>query len=283
MKTAHKIAIAKTAYRAVRVARRAVGLGDNCRVQRNGINFDLDLAQGIDFAIYLNQYEPDTHAALSGLVNKGANVLDIGANIGALTLHLARLVGDSGRVLAFEPTDYAFKKLNANLKINSALKQRVSTYHCFLSEVDGVSVPKDIYSAWPLAEGSNLHSKHLGQPMPTLKAQSRSIDSVIAENDNMRIDLVKLDVDGFECDVLKGATELLERQRPTFVMELAPYCLTERGTSLQELLSFFKGYNFFDEKTRKRLPASDRELLRMIKDGEGKNIIASAGASPLRT
>ena len=63
---------------------------------------------------------------------------------------------------------------------------------------------------------------------------------------------------------------------PVFVMELAPYVLEERGSSLDELLSFFvpNGYVFYDEQTQKPLPASARELQRMIAIGAGINAIA---------
>jgi hypothetical protein len=93
------------------------------------------------------------------------------------------------------------------------------------------------------------------------------------------VQLVKLDVDGFECDVLRGATTLLREVRPVFVMELAPYVLEERGTSLDELLSYFipNGYKFYDERTDKPLPSSAPDLHRMISDGAGINAIARVG------
>src|SRR5204863_8571487 len=112
--------------------------------------------------------------------------------------------------------------------------------------------------------------------MKTEAARARSIDSALAEAADRRVSLVKLDVDGFECDVLKGATKLLSDARPVFVMELAPYVLEERGASLAELLSFFvpRGYRFYDERTSELLPASAAELSRMIGDGAGMNIVA---------
>jgi hypothetical protein len=84
-------------------------------------------------------------------------------------------------------------------------------------------------------------------------------------------------VDGFECDVLRGATVMLREVRPVFVMELAPYVLEERKSSPEELLSYFvpNGCAFYDERTRKRLPSSAWELHRMISNGAGINAIAS--------
>jgi FkbM family methyltransferase len=59
--------------------------------------------------------------------------------------------------------------------------------------------------------------------MQTKRAQARSLDSIVVERADRKVQLVKLDVDGFECDVLSGATSLLRDARPIFVMELAPY------------------------------------------------------------
>ncbi len=136
--------------------------------------------------------------------------------------------------------------------------------------------PQPFIPVGALAKQSGLHAKHLGREMRTESAPARSIDSILSEAADRKVQLVKLDVDGFECDVLRGATMLLRDARPIFVMELAPYVLEERGTSLEELLSHFipNGYTFYDERTYKSLPASARELHRMISDGEGINAVA---------
>jgi FkbM family methyltransferase len=277
MKTTHKIAAARTIYHAVHAGRALLGRTDRQIVTRDGITYDLDLSQGIDFAIYLaNIYERQTRAALRRLVAPGSLVLDIGANIGAHTLSLARLVGPAGRVLAFEPTDYAFRKLSRNLELNPDLAARVTAFHCFLTGTDAEPVPSSIYSSWPLAREEGLHAKHLGREMRTEAARARSIDSVLAEFAGRPVQLVKLDVDGFECDVLRGASRMLSTMRPVFVMELAPYVLVERGASLEEMLSFFvpNRYGFFDERTDKPLPSTAPALLEMIGDGAGINVIA---------
>ena len=277
MKTIHKIAAARAIYRVVRAGRTILGRADREIVVRDGITYELDLSQGIDFAIYLaNIYERQTKLALRRLVAPSSLVLDIGANIGAHTLHLAQLVGADGRVIAFEPTDFAFRKLCRNLELNPALEARVTPCHCFLTERNEDQVPSAIYSSWPLVREAGLHAKHLGREMRTGAAQARSLDSVLSELADRKVALVKIDVDGFECDVLGGATRLLRDARPIFVMELSPYVLEEHGASLEQLLSFFvpNGYAFYDERTWKPLPSGARELQRMVADGAGFNVVA---------
>jgi FkbM family methyltransferase len=277
MKTAQKIAGARAIYRLVHAGRRLFGRTDHAVVVRDGVTYDLDLSQGIDFAVYLGGiYERSTARALTKLITPSALVLDIGANIGAHTLRLAKLVGPHGRVLAFEPTDFAFGKLQRNLSLNPSLASRVSSFHCFLAGNGEAAVPDAIYSSWPLVGGTELHAKHLGREMRTDLAKARSLDSVLAENAGCSVQLVKLDVDGYECQVLRGATQLLRVDRPIFVMELAPYVLEERGSSLAELLSFFvpNGYELYSEEADKRLPSNADELQGLIADGESMNVIA---------
>jgi FkbM family methyltransferase len=203
-------------------------------------------------------------------------VLDIGANIGAHTLYLAGLIGPSGRVLAFEPTDFAFRKLQRNIELNASLAERITAYNCFLAASDGNAVPDNIYSSWPLVAEPKLHAKHLGRAMSTDNASTRSIDSILAEAGNPAVQLVKLDVDGFECEILRGAAKLLRDQKPIFVMELAPYVLDERGASLTELMSLLtsNGYRLYDESTQRPLPSDPDQLQKIIGDGESINVIA---------
>lgn len=277
MKTSHKIALAKLLYRAVHGARSLVGKSDVGVVTRNGNRYELNLAEGIDLAVYLGMYEPSTARALARLIRPGARVLDIGANVGVHTVHMARLVGPRGRVFAFEPTTFAFEKMKRNLQINPGLQQRVVATQCFLGRADFAPAPISVYAGWPLRGGTDLHPKHLGQPKSTDGIPSRTLDALLQEYGNPAIALVKLDVDGYECDVLAGSRRMRERDKPVFVMELAPYVLEEHGTSLDELLAYFTplGYRFYEERCAGR-SMSTEEILRATGDGSSVNVIARA-------
>jgi FkbM family methyltransferase len=277
MKTAQKIQIAKVAYLTVRTARWLVGQNDHCIVTRAGIRYELDLSQGIDFAIYIQRsFEPATRRALRRHVTPGSTVIDIGANVGAHTVTLAKFVGENGHVLAFEPTTFAYKKLMRNLELNGELKKRVTSYQCFLGPMDAMPVPSSVYSSWPLFECSALHPKHLGQAMSTSHATSHSLDSIWLKHGCPLIQLVKMDVDGYECVVLAGARNMMARNCPIFIMELAPHVLQEQRASLKELLCFFLplGYRFFDLRTEDELPQDERGLTNLVGDGASINIMA---------
>jgi FkbM family methyltransferase len=282
MRTRHKLMLAKAAYHLLHRCRAVVGATDDVTVSRAGAVYRLDLSQGIDFALYLGAFERGTAAACARLVRPGSTVLDIGANIGAHTLRLAKLVGDDGKVFAFEPTLYAFQKLTRNLALNDALSARVMALQAFLGPRSGGFAPTAIPSAWPLGHEDELHAKHFGKSMSTEGAATTSVDDFVEANAIPRIDFVKLDVDGFECDVLEGAQAMLRRDRPTFVMEIAPYVLAERGASLERLLKYLVplGYRFLGESDGRLLPDSADGLAGLVPDGASMNVIAVAGESP---
>ncbi len=132
-------------------------------VSRAGIRWRLDLTEVIDFAIFLTgKFEHSTVRAYCGIVKPGDVVLDIGANIGSHTLHLARCVGAGGHVIAFEPTAFAFRKLLDNLELNSDLRARITPLQVMLNDTLGTAPQKEIYSSWPLRATSDLHSGHGG-------------------------------------------------------------------------------------------------------------------------
>jgi FkbM family methyltransferase len=276
MKTRHKLALARIAYHALHGCRALADGTDDVTVTRGGARYRLDLSQGVDLAVYLGCFERPTAAAFARYVRPGATVLDIGANIGAHTLRLAGLVGDGGKVHAFEPTDFAFRKLTANLALNPDLLRQVETVHAFLGTRAAGEAPHAIPSAWPLTGSADVHPKHFGESMLTAGARTIRLDDYLAERGNPRIDFIKLDVDGFECEVLGGAQQMLARDRPVFVMEIAPYVLVERGASLEQLIGFLAphGYRFVTESGEKALPDTAAELAALVPEGASLNVVA---------
>jgi FkbM family methyltransferase len=276
MKTRHKLALARAAYHVLHAGRALAGGSDEVVATRGGARYRLDLSQGVDFAVYLGCFERATAAAFARYVRPGATALDIGANIGAHTLRLAGLVGEGGKVHAFEPTDFAFRKLKGNLALNPDLMRRVEPVHAFLGTRTAGEPPSAIPSAWPLTGSADVHPKHLGESMVTAGAVTIRLDDYLLEQGRPRIDFVKLDVDGFECEVLGGAPQMLARDRPVFVMEIAPYVLVERGASLEQLVGLLAphGYRFVTETGEKPLPATAAELAALVPEGASLNVVA---------
>src|SRR5437016_4075654 len=151
LRTAEKIRLARMLYRAV-IRLRAVARQPQLVIsQRRGVTFQLDLGEGIDFAMYLfSGFEPDTFAALGRLVRPGQTVADIGANSGVHTLPMARMVGPTGHVIAFEPTAVAFERLQGNLALNPAIAGRVTAVRAYLGDGRHMNHVQAFYSSWRL-------------------------------------------------------------------------------------------------------------------------------------
>jgi FkbM family methyltransferase len=274
--TAHKIALARGVYHAVRLARSVGGRGDVAEVSRRGIRWRLDLSEGIDFSIWLlGGFELQTAAAYARFVTAGSVVLDIGANIGAHTLPFARAVGPAGKVVAFEPTSYAYGKLLSNIERNPDLAPRIETRQVLLSASDDADSSPMIYSSWPLDERQGAHPAHKGQLMPTLGARARSLDTEVEDARLSRIDFIKLDVDGHEHTVLAGARWTLQRFSPVIGLELCPYVFSDSpgafASMLQELDSH--GYRLRDFGGRE-VPLDAQRLEAKIPWGKSTNVIA---------
>lgn len=275
--TAQKIALAKIASRAVVSCRRLLGLRAEGEFVRGAIRWQLDLREGIDFSIYLlGSFEPSTVRAYRAIVKPGQTVLDIGANIGAHTLPLARLVGPRGRVIAFEPTAFAARKLAVNAALNADLAGRISLHQVMLVARQADGLPAAVYSSWPLFGAEALHPKHRGRLMDTAGARPATLDEWVTEMRLAEVHFIKLDVDGHEVAVLRGARESLGWFRPVIALELAPYLHAEQGYSFDELVLSLTGagYRLHQIADRTPLPGDPAKLRRMVPDGRSINALA---------
>jgi len=271
------MALARAVQAPLLAGRRMLGLPSTLLARRAGLSWHLDLREGIDFSVFLlGSFEPATVRALARLVHPGYVVLDVGANVGTHTLPLARRVGPEGRVVAVEPTAWAFDRLERNLALNPSLADRVLPRQTMLLERDDARPPDAVEASWPLAGGSDVHPRLRGRAVATIGCNVATLDGLVRREGLARLDLVKLDVDGWECAVLEGARETLARHRPLIVMELQPYTLAEKGRSVGDLLAIFDraGYGLYDlRRPRRRLAHRGRLRIR-IPEGASDNVLA---------
>ena len=170
--TSAKIRIARILSALVLFSRKLARLTPNVVARRRGVTWELNLAEGIDFAIYLlGGFEVRTLRSYETLIREGDVVLDIGANVGAHTLPLAQLVGKTGRVYAFEPTRYAYTKQLANIGLNPQLAPRISAQQMMLTSSNAAELPPAVYSSWPMESAEDLHADHRGRLMATAGAR----------------------------------------------------------------------------------------------------------------
>jgi FkbM family methyltransferase len=279
LSTKTKIALAAFVHHIVTGLRQLGGLGLEVEVKRSGIRWMLDLDEGIDFSIWLlRAFEWRTVQAYTKFVRPGMTVLDIGANIGAHTLPLAKLVGSQGRVMAIEPTAWATSRLKANAALNPSLAGNILIRQVMLVDRDDTALVDALYASWPL-RGNDVHPHLRAQAKSTDGAEALTLDALLERDRLGRVDLVKLDVDGHECSVLRGGMKMFKRDRPVLFIELQPYILVEAGHSIDELLALLAecGYRIYWLGTKTPLPMDPVALQRLIPETGSINAVAIAG------
>jgi FkbM family methyltransferase len=198
-----------------------------------GSKIRVDLHEHVQRWIYFfGAYEEQTVRWFRGALRPGMTVLDVGAHVGQYTLVAASDVGAKGRVHAFEPNPGTFKRLSANIELNGY--QHVEAHPVALSDAAGAAtlyVPKH----------DNIGEASL-QPcqdgMDQTSVRTTTLDEWVKTADlgsRPRIDLMKIDVQGFEAKVIQGGRETLSRFRPTIVCEFEERWLHASGTSSVDL------------------------------------------------
>jgi FkbM family methyltransferase len=275
MDTRSKLRIARVCRRIIGAARAAVGQSDPVvTCSRRGVRWSLDLDEGIQLALYLGVYERATAAALRRLCPASGIVLDVGANIGAHALPLAAALEPGGRVVAVEPADEVYAQLCRNLALNQGFAERVVPVHRALGSA-GERTAERYFASWPLVPRAGTHAIHQGA-LHASSAATTTLDTLVAELGLTRVDLIKLDVDGHEISVLRGARDTLGRWHPPVVFEFSPYIIAEAGDTPETLLEIFEsaGYRFADERTLAPLTEDRTALIRRVPQRGSINLVA---------
>jgi FkbM family methyltransferase len=215
-------------------------------VSRNQINYELDISDFVDFSVY------------SGLINvgfkkvitfceKGNNICDIGSNIGFTLLNFAKVVGEKGFVYGFEPDAISYKKCQRNININDF--QNISLNNYGLGDKHHNVTLETIENK---NRGMNkiINQSRFGNNFQRIKI--KTMDHFIKSHIISKIHLIKIDVEGFEFNVLKGATKTIKEMMPIIFIEIDDRLLRFQGTRPKEIIRFLKGfgYSFYDAELR---------------------------------
>lgn len=167
-----------------------------------------DLYIGRSLEVYGEWYEAELKL-LRQIISPGDVVLDVGANIGTHTLAFSQMVGESGRVMAFEPQLLLFKLLTKNININRLMQ--ANAFRMAIGKTKGFANIPILNPGIPNNFGGmNIYDFSEGE-----KIEIFSIDSLGLS----ACDFIKIDVEGLEADVLMGAENTLRKYRPTLYVE----------------------------------------------------------------
>jgi FkbM family methyltransferase len=199
-------------------------------------------------------FESDEIDFLDSFLNAGDCFIDIGANVGLYSLHASKRVGSNGTVIAFEPAEVTFKRLIENIQINDL--KNIDAHKLGLSDHEALlelNISESGYEAWNTfvqSKDNKFSKKEL--------VQVKTFDAFFEQNYSNVDDiaLVKLDVEGFELNVLKGAKNLLSRERaPVFIVEFTDDNAIAAGHCCHEIYKLFNKYGYtwfrYDAKQKK--------------------------------
>jgi FkbM family methyltransferase len=223
------------------------------RGKSHGYRMRLRLAQPLERRVYyLGRFqELYTEAFLKAAMRPGDTALDVGANMGMVTLLMSSLVGPNGRVFAFEPNPMEAARIKELIELNNLTN--VHLHPMALGDQE-CEMTLRVIGDWSI-------SGTLGQVSGKDEAEvSHSFNIPVRRADTLLPDvagnvLIKIDVEGFECSVLRGMAGLIDRAKPALITEVEPELLPRGGGSVEELFSMLqsRGYRAYGVETRRHL------------------------------
>lgn len=181
-----------------------------------GWHLKLDLQSEKDY--WLGTYEPDLQAAIRELVKPGMVAYDVGANVGYISLLLARAVGPDGRVFAFEPLPENQERWQENIYLNDLAGRLQLTPAAVIDRTHQVSFfigPSDDMGK---AEGSA--GRQTTQGSQSILVAGIALDDFVYADGHLAPQVVKIDVEGGEVLALPGMRRILNQARPLVLLEL---------------------------------------------------------------
>ncbi|MDM7998657.1 MAG: FkbM family methyltransferase [Dehalococcoidia bacterium] len=184
----------------------------------------------------LGTYEYWKTRLISDLAKDGMTVLDIGANEGYYSMLSAKAMHDKGRVLAFEPDPDNARWLRKNIEVNGY--QCIQVHEYALSDNEGEVT---FYPAGGV--GSLVHTDsplaYFHGPSEAITVRTRTLDNVLLEAGITNVDLIKIDVEGADLLVLRGARRTLESSNVKILMDVDVH-----GRERQEVFDLLRSCGF---------------------------------------
>ncbi len=165
-----------------------------------------------------------TEPCIRRFCRPGDTVVDVGANIGEWTLQMADAVGPSGRVIAIEPVPHLAEALQKSALANNM--RQVSIAAVALSESEGQAE----FSVERANTGGSRLGRYCrdGEAFDSITVRLETLDGLLARSAIGRVDFIKVDVEGFELEVLRGAHATLAKHRPPMYLEVGAEDLAKR-------------------------------------------------------
>jgi FkbM family methyltransferase len=214
-------------------------------------------------------YQPHVVVRLFRLVQENASCIEVGAHIGAISLQLSK-IASKGHIYSFEPTSTSFQFLLQNIAANSI--SNITAYNVGISDRAHDLALHDLAD---LSGCSFVYTNAHPSEMSAAKAvpiHCVSLDEWVSKNNIPKIDFIKLDVEGMEQAVLRGANRLLLRDKPDLAIEFNPHANDDSSRQLYEALRHYWSHIFVMPRdiSNSLIPIRDFDhLMLLIKAGPG--------------
>ena len=237
-----RLFIARIIYRLLRIVLRI----NHHSIHRKGINYEVDLSEAFDLSIYLfgNFQGYIIHTRYFSVLTDPV-IFDIGANIGSMALGFAQRF-PQGYVYAFEPDPFVSEKLLRNLSLNPELSQRVTPIQALVTDPSSMGQSRmTYYTNWRLdRRDGHTHPIHGGTIHAVDSIPCITVDDFCKDRGIRRVDLIKIDTEGYEFQILKGAQRTITDYLPFIVFEAGLYIMQENHITFEHYFNYLTSFGY---------------------------------------
>lgn len=216
-----------------------------------------DFGGGAKFVCYLGEhmgsqiywrgsYSGSQLKVLASRLSPGGVFIDLGANQGEFSVFAALLVGERGRVFAFEPSPVMRQRLARNIALNGFTQVCIEPFavadepgHLVLFSPTGAFEDGTVHAGLP-----SLYDRGFDVAAQTSDVPVTTLDDWLQQQDIARVDVIKMDIEGAELPALKGGLRLIQRFRPTLFIELNEVTSRAAGYTMQYLVAWLYEQNY---------------------------------------
>ena len=197
---------------------------------------------------WLGSYEMNKRLAFEREIQPGSVVYDVGANVGYFSLLASELTGKEGQVYSFEPLPRNIKFLMKHKSLNN------------LNNIEVIEAAVSFQSGEALFDlGASSAMGHLSE-VGGLRVRMVSLDDLVSEGELQPPEYIKIDVEGAEYDVLRGAEKIIEKFRPTLFLD------THQRTAHQNTIQYLEEHHYHFEILDGKPLSETKELIAHPKD-----------------
>lgn len=204
----------------------------------DGITYDLQLNEWMEYALFFGIKNEDKTPLFKN-IQQGFLILDVGVNFGETLLNFAKLTGNTGTVYGFEPMPFTYKKCRHNVGLNDF--KNIVVENLALSNSMEKLVINDPLNG---NSGGTYVSKITVAAENKITINAITLDDYVIEKDLKKIDFIKIDVEGYETNVLLGALNVIQKFKPILYIEVCDENLKRAGSSAIALMELLLNNNY---------------------------------------